>query len=137
VESNFNAVICAEASEGLYYGMLSDDVWRTHSVQVVPLLTEDALHDIAHTYLAVPLSKQYIEELQNRPDAANTQGARDGLESHARDFDKVRYWMFRIEKRGRFVLLVDLLLGRPRLPPGIDIDRGLAAMKSEAPKDRH
>jgi hypothetical protein len=135
VESALNATICAEARKGEYYSPLSNAEWQTHSVHVVPLLPEDTLNDIAGTYLAVHMMQEkIIAEVQNRADDYGVRGK--SLEECAQDFDKVRYWMFRIEKKHRFELLVELLLGRPKFPSGEDIDRALADMESGPPKGR-
>jgi hypothetical protein len=134
VESNTNAVICDHASQGMYHSELSDTAWRTHCLHVVPLLTADAVNDIADTYSCVPLSQRSMDELRNRPDDPDADGLREGLKAHSKDFDKARFWMFRIEKQGRLGLLVELLSGRRMLPSGEEIDQALANTESGSPK---
>ena len=114
VESHKNGLMCDSAIiEGTRYLPLSDAEWRTHSVHVVPLLTADASKVVASTYLAVPASQQLIKELLDLPSNAQGDGAKLELEEHSRDFRKVSSWMYKIEKKGRFELLVELLLDRP------------------------
>jgi len=124
VESHKNGLMCDWAiEEGTRYLPLSDAEWRTHSVHVVPLLTADASKVVASTYLAVPASQQLINELLDLPSNAQGDGAK--LEEHSRDFRKVSSGMYEIEKKGRFELLVELLLDRPKVLSETEIEERL------------
>ncbi len=136
-ESHQNALMCDWAAKGEFYRPLTDTAWRTYSIHIVPLLTDEASKHTMITYLGIPVTQQRIKELQNDLHDSKAKGTTaNELENHSRDFRIAAYWMHRVEKKGRFKILVELFTGRPTLPSAEEIAQALAATGSETSRGR-
>jgi hypothetical protein len=125
VESHQNALLCDWAADGHHYSSLSDRVWQSHSVHVIPLLTNEASQITLAAYFAAPETQQMIQEVVEGQTEAGA-GA-NSLKIHSLDFQKAAYWMYEIENKSRLKLLFELLRGRPALPSADEIEYAIAA----------
>jgi hypothetical protein len=93
---------------------LYDDAWRAHGIELAPLLTPEASELALITYLGLPIAAEG--------------GTDESFRLHCEDFTTVASWMYCIETKGRFKVLVEPLRGRPTLPSGDTIKQRLARL---------
>ena len=132
VELHSNSLICEQMAKGYAHRYLSDAIWQAHSVEVVPLLTSEAVETTATAYLGLPLTNHLIDELvELGQEAAVGADIATDLESHSMDFRKAAYWMYAVESKGRFRTLIELLRNRIVQHPGEMVEKGVKVIDSQ------
>lgn len=127
VESHQNALMCDWAANREFYRPLSDHMWQAHSVQITPLLTNEASQLVSVAYLGTPAAQLKIDSLAKRETDATD--AANELQTHSISFQQAAHWMYAVENKSRSRLLLEILTGRPRLPSANEIERGIEAIE--------